>query len=320
MQCVVVDGERSSALPVTSGVPQGSVVGPMLFLVYINDLPDCVSSHTRLFADDTIIYRHIRSEKDSQVLQNDLLKLQEWEKLWQMEFHPGKCQVLRFTRRRKPISYNYYLHGLELEVVPEAKYLGVTLTSDLRWGSHIDRVTQKANQTLGFVRRNLQVSSPAIKQRAYFGLIRPKVEYASTVWNPFQKKQINKIEMIQRRAARWTLSRYHNTSSVSDMVDQLGWRSLQDRRTDACLCMFYKMCHGLVTIGPQCCTSLASRPSRYSHPLRYIPVVATREVFRYSFYPQTIFVWNALPAPVVAAPTLDAFRARVGGLDHHAQA
>ncbi len=90
-QCVVVDGEQSPPAPVTSGVPQGSVVGPVLFLVYVNDLPDCVSSSVRLFADDTVIYRHIiQTDADCQILQDDLKKLETWEALWQMEFHPSK--------------------------------------------------------------------------------------------------------------------------------------------------------------------------------------------------------------------------------------
>ena len=315
-QCVVVDGKRSDPAPVTSGVPQGSVIGPILFLVYINDLPDCVSSSIRLFADDTIIYRHIKSEADGQALQDDLRHLEDWERSWQMEFHPGKCTVLRITHKRKPIIRQYYLHNLQLETTTESKYLGVTVTSDLKWNRHIDNVTAKANRTLGFVRRNLQISSPAIKERAYMGLVRPQVEYASTVWNPYNTNLVHKVEMVQRRAARWTLNRHHNTSSVTAMLDQLQWRSLRDRRTDASLCMFYKMVTGLVTIGPLQVTQQISRPSRRTHALTYLAMMTTKDVYRYSFYPRTIFIWNSLPSAVVTAPSIETFRSRVSSLTY----
>lgn len=315
-QCVVVDGKSSDSGSVTSGVPQGSVIGPILFLVYINDLPDCVSSHTRLFADDTIIYRQIKTDDDGQTLQDDLRRLEDWEDLWQMKFHPGKCQVIRFTRKRKPLERSYLLHNVPLDTVPEIKYLGVTFRDNLKWNSHIDNMTSKANQTLGFVRRNLRISSPVIKERAYKGLVRPKVEYASTVWNPYTVHHTHKIEMVQRRAARWVLNRHHNTSSVTDMLDHLGWRTLKDRRIDASLCMFFKMTSGLVTIGPQSVAQRPTRTLRSAHSLSFIPMTTTRDVYRFSFYPRTIFLWNALPPSVITAPSIEAFRSRVASMVH----
>ena len=110
-QRVVVEGVSSKENPVTSGVPQGSVLGPILFLIYINDLPECVKSEVRLFADDTILYRKIVSPQDSQTLQEDLDRLVKWEQDWLMEFHPSKCQVIRVTRSKKPKLNNYYLHN-----------------------------------------------------------------------------------------------------------------------------------------------------------------------------------------------------------------
>lgn len=116
-QTVVVDNEKSYCGTVDSGVPQGSVLGPLLFLLYINDMPNGITSTTRLFADDTIMYRPIKNEQDAILLQKDLDKLAEWETKWQMEFHPQKCQVLRITRKAKQITTNYYLHGHQLELV-----------------------------------------------------------------------------------------------------------------------------------------------------------------------------------------------------------
>ena len=102
-QTVVVDGKQSRTAPVTSGVPQGTVLGPILFLAYINDLPDNITSQVRLFADDTVVYAAISRMDDSLALQRDLDTLQTWENKWDMEFNPSKCQVLQITRARKPI-------------------------------------------------------------------------------------------------------------------------------------------------------------------------------------------------------------------------
>ena len=126
-QTVVLEGDCSEEVPVTSGVPQGSVLGPILFLVYINDLPDKVKSQVRLFADDTAAYLAITKLAKSNQLQDDLDTLQEWEIDWDMEFNPGKCQVIHVTRSRSPLPTSYILHGQTLEVVSSAKYLGVDI-------------------------------------------------------------------------------------------------------------------------------------------------------------------------------------------------
>ena len=108
---MVLDGEVSDSVSVLSGVPQGSVLGLCLFLFYLNDFPDSISSNVRLFADDTIVYLLIDSDADSQVLQKDLDKLANWEMLWKMKFHPNKCEVLRVGRKRTLINHDYILHG-----------------------------------------------------------------------------------------------------------------------------------------------------------------------------------------------------------------
>ena len=133
-------------MPVCSGVPQGSVLGPTLFLIYINDLPKTITSKVRLFADDTALYLTIESEKGSATLQHDLDKLFVWERQWDMEFNPSKCQVIQVTGSRKPINANYCLRGHVLETVTCARYLGVDISSGLSWRSHIDRVTGSATK------------------------------------------------------------------------------------------------------------------------------------------------------------------------------
>ena len=156
-QQVVLEGYKSRKSPVESGVPQGSVLGPLLFLLYINDLPDYIDhgSTARLFADDCVLYRTIRSVDDAQKLQKDLEALQRWEKDWLMEFHPQKCQVLHITNRRSPLREPYNIHGHVLEEVDSAKYLGVNIHRTLNWNTHINAVAKKANATRSFLQRNI---------------------------------------------------------------------------------------------------------------------------------------------------------------------
>jgi hypothetical protein len=137
--------------------------------------------------------------------------------------------------------------------------LGVTITDKVNWSQHIDSITNKANRTLGFLRRNLKISSISINKQAYKTLVRPLVEYASPVWDPHHQTDIRKLECVQRRAARFVLSSQHNKSSVTAMIQRLGWRSLEDRRRDARLTMLYKIDHELVTISK---TDRLDRPTR----------------------------------------------------------
>ena len=259
-QTVVLDGESSEEVKVTSGVPQGSVLGPLLFLLYINDLPENIQSQVRLFADDTAVYLTVTNMQDSQVLQSDLESLQHWERTWDMEFNPGKCQVIQITRSKSPVKSRYFMHNQELESVDAAKYLGVTISKDLSWNSHISNITSTAYKTLGFVKRNVVTKNKDIKTMAYNSLVRPQVEYASAVWSPYTKENINKIEKVQRRAARWVSNDYSSYSSVTDMLSNLGWRSLENRRTNTRLAMFYKIVYGLVAI---------PLPSYFEHPEVY---------------------------------------------------
>ena len=154
-QTVVLEGKSPSVDPVTSGFPQGTVLGPLLFLAYINDMPSYGKSKTRLFADDCFMYKKITTLNDSILLQQDLDSLIRWEQTWQMQFNPDKCEVLPNTKKCKPIRHNYHIHGPTLEQVDSAKYLGLNISKDLFWNAHTDIVTKKANNTLAFLRRNI---------------------------------------------------------------------------------------------------------------------------------------------------------------------
>ena len=135
-QFVAINGSHSSISPVTSGVPQGSVLGPTLFLLYINDIVDVTKSELRLFADDTVLYRAIKSDHDHQILQEDLHNLSKWVSDWQMDFNASKCHLFRITNKRKPFQSTYSANSEVLAKVPQCDYLGVRCSESLRWGAH----------------------------------------------------------------------------------------------------------------------------------------------------------------------------------------
>ena len=205
-QSVVLEGGCSEEVSVASEVPQGSVLGPILFLIY--HLPDKVKSQVRLFADDTAAYLAISKLADSEQLQADLEILQEWEIRWDTQFNPSKCQVIHITRSRSPLPTTYTLHGETLEAVASARYLGVDIANDLSWKTHVSRITNNANKSLGFLRRNLKTKNTSLRENAYKAIVRPQLEYASPVWDPHTKDDKQKIENVQSRADRWVLGDY----------------------------------------------------------------------------------------------------------------
>ena len=140
-----------------------------------------------------------------------------------MEFHPEKCNVRSISGRKNPLIFDYSLHDHLLEHVKSATYLGVTINSKLNWDDHVNNIAKKANRTQGFIRRNLKIRSEKIKEKAYQTIVRPLVEYASCVWDPYITYQKNQIEMVQRRGARFVTGDYSRNPSVSDMITNLNW-------------------------------------------------------------------------------------------------
>ena len=262
---------------------------------------------SRLFADDSLLYRKIRTAQDSAILQNDVDQLQRWEEDWQMSFNPSKCEVVRITRKRNPIHSSYSIHGHDLSSVKSGRYLGVTISDNLAWNAHVDVTTKKANNSLAFLRRNLARCPRDTKAQCYTSLVRPILEYASTAWDPYTSKNIQQLEAVQRRAARFVMGDYKTTSSTSQMISDLGWESLQQRRSDSRLVMIYRITHSLIDIP----VSLYLHPSSLStrgHTLRYTVPFCRTDVYRHSFFPAGIRLWNHLPEHVATTQTLDAFK------------
>ena len=178
---------------------------------------------------------------------------------------PSKCQVVHVTGTKGPVKKtSYVLHGQILESVTSARYLGVDISSNLTWNTHVDRITGNANRTLGFIRRNIKTKMSKVRETAYHSLVRPQLEYASAVWDPNHKKHISQLEQVQRRAARWTVGNFDRHASVTKIMQDLGWRTLDQRRADACLCLFFKVIHGLVAVPLPDYVQYSNRISRHS--------------------------------------------------------
>ena len=152
-----------------------------------------------------------------------------------MKFNVAKCYSMRVTKHAllKQIIHDYSLHIQVLENVSSAKYLGITVTDDLDWGQHINNVTSKAIRTLGFLRRNLTLAPKETKIAAYKALVHPQLEYAVPIWNRHHQTEIKRIEKVQRTAACWACRRWHNQSHVGEMLEELQWPELQERRQQA---------------------------------------------------------------------------------------
>ena len=179
------------AKPQIQSLPQESaVLGPILFLIFINGLTDNIKSSVRLFADDCVLYKNIHSLQDCLILQEDAL----WESDWQMKFNVAKCHSMRVTRHysHKQILHDYTLHQQTLENVQSAKYLGITITENMDWGQHISDSSSIATKILGFTPRNLAFAPKSTKNVAYKTLVRPKLEYAAPIWSPHCKTRFNR--------------------------------------------------------------------------------------------------------------------------------
>ena len=299
-QAVVVNGTKSTFSKVTSGVPQGSVLGPILFLAYINDIDEVVSSGVRLFADDCVCYRVIDSISHCNQLQDDIKNLGQWAERWGMRFQPVKCNIMSVTRKRNPIRFDYVLNGVQLVRVDCIKYLGVMITQDLNWARHIQSVCNKGNRILGVFYRNLSFCPRDAKLAAYKGLLRPVLEYASTVWDPHQSYLKDSLEAIQRRAARFVASEYsREPGTVTSLLKDLDLVPLVERRKQNRLILFAKSVYGQAQI-PIDCLRHPLRRSRNMHDMHFCQLYARTNCYKYSFLPNTVRDWNSLTASLIS--------------------
>lgn len=284
-QFVSANNSNSQPTGVHSGVPQGSVLGPLLFLIYINDLPSRVSSNILLFADDCVVFREITCDDDITNLQSDLNAISEWCKACYIDLNVNKCKYMRVSRKANSFS-TYFLNNHPLDAVTSYKYLGIHITADLTWTAHISYVTNNANRMLGYIRRNFSKAPSSLKLLLYKTLIRSKLEYASSVWDPYQENLIGSLEMVQNISVRFILSNYNRTASISSMKSSLNLPTLASGRKLFRLCLFHKLFHH-----PYLRHDFILPPpyisSRLDHAFKVgIPVCKTNAFFQ-SFSPRT---------------------------------
>ena len=203
-QKVCIKDKESKEMDVISGIPQGSVLGPLLFVLYINDLPDGITSQLFLFADDTKIYRTITDKSDKDKLQLDLQKLQDWSDKWLLRFHPDKCKAMTIGRDDDRYNYHLTINNSEhyLEFISEEKDIGVIIDSDLEFDKHINTKVNKANSMFGLIRRTFTKLTPKMFVSLYKVLVRCHLDFASSVYSPYKIKHIDQLENMQRRATK----------------------------------------------------------------------------------------------------------------------
>ena len=326
-QRVIIDGINSDYLPVTSGVPQGTVLGPILFLIFINDLPTNISSNIRLFADDCLLYNTIKTDNDQKTLQDDLDRLCTWTKTWQMEFNVDKCHIMHFNMKKNTPKRTYSMMDKTLIDVEHHPYLGLELDNKLNWHKHISNITAKAQRKLNFIQRNMLKCPPTLKAKTYFTLIRPGLEYCAHIWDPHTLNDKTKIERIQHKAARFTLNipykrdNRENQVSGQSLATRLGWEQLDRRRTDQRLTAIYKIINQLIAVPQHYLPHELPTTSRISHNRRLPPVQTMTNTYKYSLIPRTIPDWNSLRTDIANASTLTSFKRllKTSSTDSHEQ-
>ena len=253
------------------------------------------------------MYRQIDSQSDCKKLQEDLDALQHWEDMWLMSFNASKCNTMWVTSLFKPISFSYSIHNTTLDNVPYTKYLGVTIQSNLKWDIHVIQASAKVTRSLNVLKKNLK-STRGVHERAYKSLVRPQIEYSTSVWSPWLAKDKVQLEQVQCWAAHYVCNTYSRHSSVTDMLNRLEWESLESCRKTMHLCMFYKAYYNLAVFPLLDYASLATT-CMCSHNIKFLVPHCNKDIYRYSFLPSTIRAWNALPLALVEALTLAQFKA-----------
>ena len=310
-QYVTVNGEKSSSGCVTSGIPQGSVLGPLLFVVYINDILENLTSNGFLFADDTKIFREVTSRNDALSLQSDIDKLKSWSEVWGMEFNLDKCHVLTLGKFDNIMyTHRYQLGGKEIEHVFMEKDLGVTIDSGLTFDDHISNKVNVANGMVGLVRRTFSYLDTRSFKKLFCAFVRPHLEYAQSVWAPHLQKHIDKIEKVQMRATK--------------LVDGLRNIAYDERlrRCDLTTLLFRRMRGDMIETWKHFHTYNSDiRPSSFIPNTR--PTRNGRHQYQLyqrrsndgergvqtnSFYFRITKQWNELPISVVESKDVDAFK------------
>lgn len=316
-QYVKVDKSYSSILPVMSGVPQGSVLGPVLFILYVNDINVLapVGVTIKLFADDTKLYTTLSDRIPATHLQSCLSAIFEWSEHWQLKLSPSKCSVMRITSAAlRPIHniIEYFIGHVKLPVVDHITDLGITYNNKFKFSPHVDNIVAKASLRAKLILRCFQSRDPVLLTKAFCVFVRPLLEFGSAVWNPVLMQDICKVESVQRRFTK-RLKGIRNLPYTSRLTN-LGLDSLHCRRTKADLCMCYKI------INNYTCTQVASaltfsstkQTRGNSRKLDKSHISSVRD--GHSFSKRIINAWNSLPDCAVLSRTVKTFKFEISKL------
>ena len=320
-QKVVLGDVESDWKDVLSGVPQGSVLGPLLFIVYINDMPTLLTHVCKLFADDSKLIGLICNKQDSINLQSDIDLLVQWAQDWSMLFNDEKCKVM-YIGNKKRTKHIYSIKSSTnlvphiLQETPAEKDLGVYISNNLKWRTQVDHAVQKANSVLGSLKRSFSCWTKISLKILYTVFVRPHLEYANTVWCPYLKHDIRALERVQRRATKLVPELKY--LDYSTRLKLLGLTTLKSRRERGDLIQYYKLVNKVNIIDwfhPNALTNslLSSGPASGTrgHNLRLKGQLIRNCPARANYFTNRIVnSWNSLPLEVISAECVNTFKNR----------
>ena len=315
MQQVTVGNSCSEWGRVTSGVPQGSVLGPVLFLLYVNELPTLVRSHIKLFADDAKIYRALTSPQDAEILQADINALEKWSDEWLLKFNPQKCQVMHCGSANSNTKYVMKEgNGKErrLSVTSVEKDLGVYVTDNLKPTIHCQKASNKAMSALRRLKMTFDRLTIANFKILYITYIRPHLEHGIQAVGPYMSKDFKALEKVQRRATKMVSQIKH--LSYEERLRKLKLPSIEKRILRGDLIETYKILTGKINLDPDQFFELNRQERTRGHSMKLLKR-RSRQISRLKFFANRVVTpWNELPQDVVSADSINAFKNR---LDDH---
>ena len=306
-QRVVVGGEVSNWKSVLSGVPQGSVLGPILFLIYINDLDDDITSKVLKFADDTKVFRKIESDADRQQLQDDLNKLNEWSDKWQMLFNYGKCKCLHTGHGNEDAQYT--MGDTVLSTTVKEKNLGLTISADIKVSEQCAIAAAKGHQILGLIRRNIVYKEKELIIPLYKTIVRPHLEYCLQAWRPYRKKDIDILERVQRRATKM-IQKLRNIS-YEMRLKECGLTTLETRRLRGDQIEVFKILNGYENLDRNIFFSVKEERRTRGHGITLAKKQRRLDIRKFSFSQRTVNEWNRLSADCVGASSVNMFKNKI---------
>ena len=307
----IIRDTSSSWCEVTSGVPQGSVLAPIMFQVYINDMAEGLSSYINLFADDAKLLRIIKSHEDCKELQRDIDKIHEWSQRWKLEFNAKKCRVLEIGKSRRRPSWDYRMGGEQIIKSKEEKDLGVIIQDTMTPERHIGGIFGATYRMLTNIRLAFNYLDKDIMKKIITNMIRPKLEYAAVVWSPHKMKDIRKLERIQRAATKMVPEL--KDLNYEERLEEMGLPTLQVRRERGDLITMYKLVNQIEKVDRQDLVLHMEEGTRRTrgHIKKIRKSRCTGDIKKYSFPHRTVDIWNDLREEVVVAANVHMFKEKL---------